>query len=273
VSLITCSDCGKQISDQAPACIHCGCPVQSRPQAQPQPSVQPSQPVQLPQTETTPPQPVVTQQAGPQPPTKQRSRAGQGVLAVIIIGILAGGAALVISHVFERSQKEKAATAREILSKEASRVAGEWFKEFEGKDQMTDSTNVGVRLLSDERIKTTGGDVHPKLRVGCLEGQPSVSIDPGVVVVADDSSMATARIRFPPKAAWKIKSYVNKGAAYIHHPAGFIHLLAKHSRLIVELTVEDLDNRYRTTFSFSLRGSPAAMKLIVDACGIPTPTD
>lgn len=27
MSLIKCSECGKEISDQAPACVHCGCPV------------------------------------------------------------------------------------------------------------------------------------------------------------------------------------------------------------------------------------------------------
>lgn len=28
MALITCPECGKQISDKAPACIHCGCPIQ-----------------------------------------------------------------------------------------------------------------------------------------------------------------------------------------------------------------------------------------------------
>lgn len=28
MALITCPECGKQISDKAPACIHCGCPVE-----------------------------------------------------------------------------------------------------------------------------------------------------------------------------------------------------------------------------------------------------
>ena len=27
--LITCPDCGKQVSDQAPACPNCGCPIQT----------------------------------------------------------------------------------------------------------------------------------------------------------------------------------------------------------------------------------------------------
>ena len=28
MALISCPDCGKQVSDQAVACIHCGCPIQ-----------------------------------------------------------------------------------------------------------------------------------------------------------------------------------------------------------------------------------------------------
>lgn len=27
MSLIICSECGKEISDKATACIHCGCPI------------------------------------------------------------------------------------------------------------------------------------------------------------------------------------------------------------------------------------------------------
>lgn len=33
--LIECPDCKKQISDQAPACIHCGCPIQAAQFTQP----------------------------------------------------------------------------------------------------------------------------------------------------------------------------------------------------------------------------------------------
>ena len=29
MALITCPECGKEISDRAPACIHCGCPIAS----------------------------------------------------------------------------------------------------------------------------------------------------------------------------------------------------------------------------------------------------
>lgn len=31
MALITCPECGKQISDKAPACIHCGYPLQEQP--------------------------------------------------------------------------------------------------------------------------------------------------------------------------------------------------------------------------------------------------
>ena len=31
MALITCPECGKQISDKAPACIHCGYPMQEQP--------------------------------------------------------------------------------------------------------------------------------------------------------------------------------------------------------------------------------------------------
>lgn len=35
MALITCPECGKQISDKAPACIHCGYPMQEQPTAAP----------------------------------------------------------------------------------------------------------------------------------------------------------------------------------------------------------------------------------------------
>ena len=33
MALISCPECGKQISDQAPACIHCGYPLPKQPTA------------------------------------------------------------------------------------------------------------------------------------------------------------------------------------------------------------------------------------------------
>ena len=30
MALIACPECGKEISNQAPACIHCGCPLAPR---------------------------------------------------------------------------------------------------------------------------------------------------------------------------------------------------------------------------------------------------
>lgn len=35
MALITCPECGKQISDKAPVCIHCGYPMQEQPTAAP----------------------------------------------------------------------------------------------------------------------------------------------------------------------------------------------------------------------------------------------
>lgn len=32
MALIKCSECGKEISDKAKVCIHCGCPIESKPQ-------------------------------------------------------------------------------------------------------------------------------------------------------------------------------------------------------------------------------------------------
>lgn len=43
MALVTCPDCGTQISDQAPACPKCGRPLQAQPQ-QPQQAQQPQQP-------------------------------------------------------------------------------------------------------------------------------------------------------------------------------------------------------------------------------------
>ena len=31
MALIKCPECGGQVSDKAPACIHCGCPLTNRP--------------------------------------------------------------------------------------------------------------------------------------------------------------------------------------------------------------------------------------------------
>ena len=36
MSLIKCPECGKEISDKAPACIHCGCPLNPAPEPDPE---------------------------------------------------------------------------------------------------------------------------------------------------------------------------------------------------------------------------------------------
>ena len=36
MALISCPECGKQVSDRAPACPNCGCPINTAPVAAPQ---------------------------------------------------------------------------------------------------------------------------------------------------------------------------------------------------------------------------------------------
>lgn len=44
MALIKCIDCGKMISDHAPACIHCGCPISIS--QKPKTTIEPSAPVE-----------------------------------------------------------------------------------------------------------------------------------------------------------------------------------------------------------------------------------
>jgi hypothetical protein len=87
--LITCPDCGRQISDRATICIGCGGPVESKPVDQPAIAVP------LPAT----PAPVVT----PSPPGQRLQQAaappaqGNGIWKVILLVILIGAIILAAS--------------------------------------------------------------------------------------------------------------------------------------------------------------------------------
>ena len=69
MALITCSECGRQISDQAPACPQCGCPGPSTP-TQPDPSTQ-----NRAQTDSPGPPFAIPSDLGVAPPDETWSRA------------------------------------------------------------------------------------------------------------------------------------------------------------------------------------------------------
>ncbi|MDE7229956.1 MAG: hypothetical protein K2N56_05700 [Oscillospiraceae bacterium] len=93
MALITCSECGAQISDLAPACPHCGAPAAVRQQAA-QPVQQMAQPF-LPQLNTA-------QRVGGKPPKArigfQRFREALLIIALMCIGVILVCNAIVLNE-------------------------------------------------------------------------------------------------------------------------------------------------------------------------------
>lgn len=85
MALITCSECGREISDTAAACPGCGAPMEVAARKQPQPAAPPAAGAPIPAAwQSPPPQPSV---ATPGPAPK---RLRTGVIAgVVVIGVLA----------------------------------------------------------------------------------------------------------------------------------------------------------------------------------------
>lgn len=85
MALITCSECGREISDTAAACPGCGAPMEVAARKQPQPAAPPAGGAPIPAAwQSPPPQPSV---ATPGPAPK---RLRTGVIAgVVVIGVLA----------------------------------------------------------------------------------------------------------------------------------------------------------------------------------------
>jgi hypothetical protein len=78
MALVICPDCGKQISDKAPACPNCGRP------AMPQPA----------------PQPVAPQAEVPLPPPKKKGGCGTAFVILLLAMVILGALVVVMSSIF-----------------------------------------------------------------------------------------------------------------------------------------------------------------------------
>lgn len=135
MALVTCSECGQQISDKAPACPHCGMPAaQPAPpavQAQAPPAVQPVSPAPqaLPEQPPSDPDPEAEYAAQMRKAKDKKVKVLALVGAIVVVAIFIGGYAMLDSKTeptaIEACKKMALAECSSVSSSEATGLLAE----------------------------------------------------------------------------------------------------------------------------------------------------
>lgn len=140
MALITCPECGQQISDKANVCPHCGKPVDNQ-------MAQPQQPQ---------PQPIPQYQQSPyyQRPVENKGGGGKGVLYAIIavlVALLIGGAAY---YFISQNKEKEAAQAEQMeqLKKQQDELANQNKELTEKNEQLAEENakKAEVKVVEQE---------------------------------------------------------------------------------------------------------------------------